>query len=119
LVKEVSPGMGKITNLDSINPVKRCIVKSILEQVMNYPYLKRVIIFGSSIRDDCTADSDIDIALEWTEDCMDEDYIYKTFTIPVFEAISMATKGNSDVFSIGQEGGLQNAIAKGIIVYEV
>lgn len=70
-------------NLDRINPIKRDIVADILSKVDGYPYLKKMVIFGSSIRNDCRKDSDIDIALEWTEDCLDEDYLYKPFVNPL------------------------------------
>lgn len=111
--------MGKIMNLDRINPIKRDIVADILSKVDGYPYLKKMVIFGSSIRNDCRKDSDIDIALEWTEDCLDEDYLYKPFVNPVRDTISTKTKGNNDVVNIGYEGNvLKEAIINGVTVYE-
>lgn len=111
--------MGHIINLDKINIIKRDIVRSILSEINDYEYLDKVIIFGSSIRKDCTNSSDLDIALQWTEDCYDDDGVLKPFTLPVYKAISLSTEGNNDVVCIGYEGDLlKNAIQEGVVVYE-
>jgi predicted nucleotidyltransferase len=109
----------RIKNLDKINPIKRDLVYTILSKIDGNKFLKRIVIFGSSIRDDCKQTSDIDIAIEWTENCYDEDAILKDFTLPVYEVISMETKGNNDVVCIGYEGDtIKTAIMEGVTVYE-
>jgi predicted nucleotidyltransferase len=109
----------KIKNLDKINPIKRDLIYTILSKIEGSKFLKRIVIFGSSIRDDCRQESDIDIAIEWTEDCYDEDAVLKDFTLPVYETISMETKGNNDVICIGYEGEtIKSAIKEGVTVYE-
>lgn len=110
--------MGKIENLDKINPLKRELVENILSQVNNYPYIEKIVIFGSSIRSDCSKSSDLDIAIKWTEECFDQDYILKAFTLPVYKIISKLTQGNDDIIPIGYEGQLDVAIKEGVTVYE-
>ena len=108
-----------IKNLEKVNKLKRGVVLEILLNIYNNKYIKKIVIFSSSIRKDCHEESDLDIAIEWTEECFDRDGVYKYFTIPVIETISMITKGNNDVVSIGYEGPiLRDVIKKGIIVYE-
>jgi hypothetical protein len=60
----------------------------------------------------------LDIAIKWTEECFDEDYILKPFTLPVYRTILKYTKGNDDVIPIGYEGKLKGAIEEGVVVYE-
>ena len=111
--------MGKVVNLEKINPLKRDLISDILAKVNDYEYLEKMIIFGSSTRNDCRTDSDIDIALKWAEDCYDEDGVLKMFTLPVYRAISTVTKGNNDVVCVGYEGELiKDAVSKGVVVYE-
>ncbi len=108
-----------IKNLDKVNKLKRGVVLEILLKVYKNKYIKKVVIFGSSVREDCREESDLDIAIEWTEECFDRDGVYKFFTIPVIETISMITKGNNDVVSIGYEGPiLRDVIKNGIVVCE-
>lgn len=111
--------MESIKNLDKINPAKRNIVASILSKVNGNQFLDKIIIFGSAVREDCKDTSDLDIAIKWSEDCFDEDYVFKDFTLPVFEIISMETKGENDVIPIGYEGeAMREAIKQGVVVYE-
>lgn len=111
--------MGRVMNLEKINPIKRNIIADILTQITDYKYLDKMIIFGSSIRDDCREDSDIDIALQWTENCYDDDGVLKIFTLPVYRIISNTTKGNNDVVCIGYEGEvIKDAVRGGVTVYE-
>ena len=62
-----------IKNLEKINILKRDKVKRGLEfideQNKKEHIIDKVIIFGSSIRDDCTSDSDIDLCLVTDCDC--------------------------------------------------
>jgi predicted nucleotidyltransferase len=110
--------MGEIKNLDKINPIKRNVVSDILSQVKDYEFLDKIIIFGSSIRGDCKETSDLDIAIKWTEECFDDDYILKSFTLPVYKIILKCTNGNDDIIPIGYEGELKKAIEEGVVVYE-
>ncbi len=56
-----------IKNLDRLNPIKRDQILKGLQYVERIntesPVVQRVIVFGSVIREDCTADSDVDLCL--------------------------------------------------------
>ena len=60
-------------NIEYINPLKQELVSRIVKEAHNDAYVKRILIFGSSTRDDCRPDSDIDICIDWTEDCYDHE----------------------------------------------
>jgi predicted nucleotidyltransferase len=109
---------GRIMNLDRIHPIKRDLVAAILSQINGNRYLDKIIIFGSSIRNDCSENSDLDIAIKWTQDCFDEDYILKPFTLPVYRTIIKYTGGNDDIIPIGYEGNLKKSIEEGVVVYD-
>ena len=104
-------------NIEKINPLKRKEVSAIISQIEDDSFLEKIIIFGSAVRNDCRKDSDLDIAIQWTENCFDEDYILKPFTLPIFNIISRVTQGNNDVVCIGYEGDLKDSISKGVVVY--
>ena len=55
--------------VNRIHPLKQRIVKEIVAAAKIDPYVKRIIIFGSSIRYDCDISSDLDICIDWTEAC--------------------------------------------------
>ena len=110
--------MGDIKNLDRVNPIKRSMVKDIVSQIDNSTRVEKLVVFGSSIRDDCKPDSDLDIAIKWNEDCFDEDMFYKAFTLPIFRIIMKVTDGNNDIIPIGYEGSLKSVIENGVTVYE-
>ena len=51
------------SNLEKINPIKRDQVVSCIKIAQRNPKIAKMIIFGSSVREDCSPDSDIDICL--------------------------------------------------------
>ena len=59
--------MGKILNLGKVNTIKREQVRSALECIdavnLKEPVIDKVIIFGSSVRDDCCEESDVDMCI--------------------------------------------------------
>lgn len=68
-------------NIKRINHLKQEIVSNIVSAAKEDPMIKRIIVFGSSIRNDCNDNSDIDICIDWTQDCYDEDDVLRPFTI--------------------------------------
>ena len=48
-------------NIEKIHPHQQEAVGKMVELCKHDPNIKRVVIFGSSVRDDCRPDSDIDI----------------------------------------------------------
>ena len=67
-------------NVNRVHPIKQKQVKQIVEAARNDEYVKKIIIFGSSIRYDCDITSDLDICIDWKEDCYDKNGVLKAFT---------------------------------------
>ena len=107
-------------NVNRIHPIKQKYVKSIVQAARNDDAVKRVIIFGSSIRYDCDVTSDLDICIDWTENCYDEQGVLKPFTRNLRSAISSATKGRADVVNYDYLDGtdIKNFVLEGVVVYE-
>jgi predicted nucleotidyltransferase len=59
--------------------------------------IKKIIIFGSSTRYDCDITSDLDVCIDWKDDCYDENGILLPFTRNMRKVISSVTKGKADV----------------------
>ena len=67
-------GMVYIENIETINEIKRGMVLKCIEIAKQHPNkVQKLIIFGSSVRDDCTVESDVDICLHviGTTRCME------------------------------------------------
>ena len=107
-------------NVNRIHPIKQNMVKEIVAVAKNDDSVKRIIIFGSSIRYDCDITSDLDICVEWTKDCYDSDGILMPFTKSLRKVISAVTKGKADVVNYGYREGteVEDAVKEGVIVYE-
>ena len=108
-------------NVQKIHPLKQKIVKSIVDNAKADSHVKSIIVFGSSVRYDCHPFSDLDLCIDWTEDCYTEDGILKPFTCKLRSLISSITEGNADVINYQD---LDDTVVKddvlnsGIIVYE-
>lgn len=107
-------------NVNRVHPIKQKKVKKIVEAARNDEYVKRIIIFGSSIRYDCDITSDLDICIDWKEDCYDKDGVLKPFTRNMRKVISEVTDGNSDVVNYAYLEGtvVKDAVMEGVVVYE-
>ena len=107
-----------IGNLDKINLLKRKKVENGIKFIDNYNRknhcIDKVMIFGSSTRDDCTENSDIDICLFSKCDLSD----VKLFDI--FGELPFVVGQNCDILSFNDIGSdLQKIIMdNGIVVYE-
>ena len=108
------------SNVNPVHPLKQRIVKDIVASARNDRFIRRIIIFGSSIRYDCDVNSDLDICIEWSEACYDEDGVLKPFTRNIRRIISSVTSGNADVVNYDylDETLIQNAVERGVVVYE-
>ena len=107
-------------NVNRVHPIKQKQVKQIVEAARNDEYVKKIIIFGSSIRYDCDITSDLDICIDWKEDCYDKNGVLKAFTRNMRKIVSDVTDGNSDVVNYDYlEGTLsKDAVMEGVVVYE-
>ena len=67
-----------VRNLDRINPLKREKVRQGLQFVednnIETPVIDKIVIFGSSISQDCTEDSDIDLCIFSKYECNNAAY---------------------------------------------
>lgn len=107
-------------NVNRIHPIMQKSVKEIVEAARKDKEVERLIIFGSSIRYDCDITSDLDICIDWKNDCYDEDGVLKPFTGNMRRAISRITKGKADVVNYDYLDGtvVKDAVREGVVVYE-
>ena len=95
-------------------------VSEIVKAARNDAEVSRIIIFGSSIRYDCDVTSDLDICIDWKDDCYDKDGVLKPFTGNMRSVISSVTKGRADVVNYDYLAGtaVETDVNEGVIVYE-
>lgn len=107
-------------NVNRIHPIKQAMVKEIVKAARNDAEVSRIIIFGSSIRYDCDIMSDLDICIDWKDDCYDADGVLKPFTRNMRQVISRVTKGRADVVNYDYLKGtvVEADVKEGVIVYE-
>ena len=107
-------------SVNRIHPIKQRLVKSIVNAARKDDNVKKIIIFGSSTRYDCDIASDLDICIDWSEDCYDEEGILKPFTRNMRKCISSVTKGKADVVNYDYLDGtvVSDAVKEGVVVYE-
>jgi predicted nucleotidyltransferase len=107
-------------NVNRVHPLKQKLVRNIVEEAKKENVVKRIIIFGSSIRYDCDITSDLDICIDWMMDCYDENGILLPFTQNMRKCISFETKGRADVVNYDylEDTVLAEAVKEGVVVYE-
>jgi len=107
-------------NVNRIHPIKQSIVRDIVTAAKTDVAVKRLIIFGSSIRYDCDITSDLDICIDWYSDCYDNDGVLLPFTKNMRKVISNETKGRADVLNYGYLDNtlVKGAVEEGVVVYE-
>ena len=107
--------MNKDFNLLKINTIKRKQVADCVDVISKYDFVKRLIIFGSSITDDCGMDSDIDICI----DIVGETKGLHTYQMSV--DLSKACENNCDILTYNKlRGKIKDEIdKKGVVVYEL
>lgn len=103
-----------------IHPLKQREVKEIVDTARTDEYVRRIVVFGSSIRYDCNETSDLDICIDWAQDCYDADGVLMPFTRNMRRAITAATKGKADVLNYAYLDGtsVKEAVQEGVLVYE-
>lgn len=108
-------------NVNRIHPLKQKIVAQIVERAKQDPAVRRLIIFGSSTRYDCDITSDLDICIDWNQDCYDKEGVLKPFTKNMRQIISSVTNGNADVIDYAylNKTVLTDAVENGVIVYDI
>ena len=108
------------SGVNRIHPLKQREVKKIVDTARTDEAVRRIVIFGSSIRYDCNETSDLDICIDWDRDCYDADGVLLPFTRNMRKAISTATKGKADVVNYAYLDGtnVKEAVQEGVLVYE-
>lgn len=111
---------GSFLHVNKIHPIKQKLVKEIVNVAQEDSFVKKIIIFGSSTRYDCDITSDLDICIDWVEDCYDLEGVLKPFTNNLRKAISLITRGRADVVNYGYlaDTVVEEAVKEGILVYE-
>ena len=56
-------------HVNKIHPIKQRAVKDIVDVARKDASVRKIIIFGSSTRYDCDITSDLDICIDWVDDC--------------------------------------------------
>ena len=107
-------------HVNRIHPIMQADVSKIVQAAREDKAVKRLIIFGSSIRYDCDITSDLDICIDWLYPCYDSEGVLMPFTKNMREIIARITKGNADVVNYEslKDTILEDAVEKGVIVYE-
>lgn len=108
-------------HVSKIYPLKQRLVKEIVNAAKKDDYVKRVIIFGSSVKYYCNQFSDLDICIDWVEDCYDKDGVLKPFTVDFCSFISIITKGNADIVHYDYLDGTvikDDILERGVVVYD-
>lgn len=104
-------------NTEKINKIKLKNIKDIIKYVHKENKIKKIIdkivIFGSSVRDDCTDESDIDICIYTKKDVKDRDLLR------VYGNIEIEASNKCDIFInyLQDEKFLQKIERYGVIVY--
>jgi len=108
------------TDVNLIHPLKQREVKEIVDAARMDENVRRIVIFGSSIRFDCNEASDLDICIDWSKDCYDAEGVLLPFTRNMRKVISAATKGKADVLNYAYLDGtaVKEAVQEGVLVYE-
>ena len=100
-------------NLSRIYPLKQRQVDRICRHAKDYPEIRRIIIFGSSITPKCHIDSDLDICID--EKSGDGMRIYE-----IQKMIGEICDWNCDIVMYSQLSGklLETIDKEGVVVYE-
>lgn len=104
-----------VKNLDMINKLKINQVEKCIEAVKNYPKIKRLIIFGSSVTDKCDEESDLDICFDVTGSTKGVEMYH------LLKDIGKACDYNYDYLTYSKTNGrIKKEIdEKGVVVYEL
>lgn len=107
--------MSEKIDVTKINKCKLDSVKAMINVAKKYPFVKRLIIFGSSITDYCTEESDIDVCAD--VDCPDKGRDLHNLHVDLCKTCD----ANCDILIYRRlSGKIKNEVdKKGVIVYAV
>ena len=107
--------MNESNVLNKINVLKRSQAKACIEAAKKYGKIRKMAIFGSSVRDDCTEESDVDICL-WVDGATRGKEMYD-----LASDLLDACGNNCDILTYDRlDNKFQSQIdAEGVIIYEL
>lgn len=116
----------KCLNLDKIYSTQRPRVQSMLDSFEKdgvISKINKIYIFGSSVRDDWHPGSDLDIAVEFNCETLNENYEYTEPVDKVFHLINKSVKTRYDFLVLNFEDiykskNLMNNIINKVLIYE-
>ncbi len=106
-----------IKNLNKVNPTKLNSVIKGMDFIENENkkehVIDKVILFGSSIRDDCTSNSDIDLCLVTNFSCKNMTFFN------IFGKLPLIMDENCDILVYSKlKGSIKASVDKGVVIYE-
>lgn len=107
--------MAEVVDISKVNKIKEEYVCRMIEVARKHAIVKRLIIFGSAVTDDCTDESDIDICADVTY----QEKGLKVYNLGV--DLSRICNGNCDILFYDRlKGKIKDEIdKKGVVVYAV
>lgn len=107
-------------HVNKIHSLKQKEVAEIVDAAKKDDAVSGVIIFGSATRYDCDIDSDLDVCIDWKNECYDDEGVLKPFTRNMYKVITKVTKGNVDIINKEDlpDTYLTEAVQQGVVVYE-
>ena len=69
----LNTSFNQVLNINKIHPLKQEKVYSLIKNLVNMSFLKRIWIFGSSTNNSCNINSDIDVLVELENDSLSSD----------------------------------------------
>jgi len=99
--------------LNKVNKIKEDMINYVVKTAEESKLDVVIYLFGSAIRDDCTEDSDIDLAIDTDLDICDSRLVM------LYRNIRRACDRNCDViyFPVVSDGAFRDNILKGIRIY--
>lgn len=107
-------------NRKYIHPLKQKEVYSITQMAKQYDFIRKIVIFGSSITNRCNETSDLDLWIDCSVDSFDSYGVFTPIANEIIIKIKEITKYNSDVLFTEQLVGslVEKDARSGVCVYE-
>lgn len=103
-----------------IHPLKRRIVYEIVEMAKKHTCIQKIVVFGSTITDQCTELSDIDLWIDCSINCYDSLGVFVPEVDEIIREIDAITNYNADILFNEQLVGsdVEDSARNGVCVYD-
>ncbi len=100
--------------------IKKDFILNIIDKAPLCKYIEKIVLFGSSIEERCTDNSDIDIAVfgEKTPGKVLTSPSYRKFAGEVYKFNDYSQDYDILYFKNGSKGGILDSISKGAVIYK-